>query len=240
MSGQNPRRQLAEALSVTWTSALETETKTRIDGAITAARERRRRMMKTSVLLATICAGGLVFAFSRGISRNGEESHTRGPAQPRVAAPPEPTPPGPAAAASDRAPEAPVPAAGPVDPPALRRTRPAVTRPPASPTEAADPIEELFARADHARLAGSPNEALQPLTEIQERFPADRRAAVAAFQLGRIFADELHDPEKAARAFERAQALAPSGPLAQDARARAAEARRAAAAATPPPPTPTP
>ena len=53
MSGQNPRRQLAEALSVTWTSALETETKARIDRAVVAARLRRKRMMKTSVLLAS-------------------------------------------------------------------------------------------------------------------------------------------------------------------------------------------
>jgi TolA-binding protein len=216
MSGPNPRRQLAEALSVTWTSALETETKGRIDRAIVAARQRRKQMMKTSVLLATLCAGGLVFAFSRGISRHGEEGQPPRPAQPRAVVPPEPTPPETAPAGSASPPESPAP-----------------------PTPASDQIEELFARADRARLAGFPNEALQPLTEIQERFPADRRAAVAAFQLGRIVADELRDPEKAARAFERAQALAPSGPLAQDARARAAEARRAAAAIKSAP-TPTP
>jgi TolA-binding protein len=239
MSGPNPRRQLAEALSVTWTSALETETKGRIDRAIVAARQRRKQMMKTSVLLATLCAGGLVFAFSRGISRHGEEGQPPRPAQPRAVVPPEPTPPETAPAGSASPPESPAPAAGPLDPPSPRRTRPAIAQPPAPPTPASDPIEELFARADRARLAGFPNEALQPLTEIQERFPADRRAAVAAFQLGRIFADELRDPEKAALAFERAQTLAPSGPLAQDARARAAEARRAAAAIKSAP-TPTP
>jgi TolA-binding protein len=239
MSASDRRQQLAEALSVTWTSTLETETKARIDGAITAARRRRKRMMKASVLLATICAGSLVFAFSGGISRNGEDGQPRRPAQPHVTAPPEPTAPEPAAAASGSAPESPGPAAAPPDRPAPRRTRPAVARQPASQTAASDPIEELFARADRARLAGFPDEALQPLTEIQERFPQDPRAAVAAFQLGRIFADVLRDPERAARAFDRAQALAPSGPLARDARTRAEEARRAAVA-TKPTPAPTP
>jgi len=229
MTASNRRRQLAEALSVTWTSALETETKSRIDGAIVTARQRRKRMMKTSVLLATICAGSLVFAFSRGISRHGEDGQPRRPAQPRVAAPPEPTPPEPAPAISPPAVETPAPLP-PADRPVARRNKPVTAREAPASDAAHDPIEELFARADRARLAGFPNEALQPLTEIQERFPTDRRAAVAAFQLGRIFADELRDPEQAARAFERAEALAPAGPLAQDARARAAEARRAAAA----------
>jgi transmembrane sensor len=235
MSASNRRQQLAEALSVTWTSVLETETKARIDGAIAAARQRRKRMMKASVLLATICAGSLVFAFSRGISRHGEEGQPRGPAQPRVTVP-EPTPTE-SPAGSVPAPESPA-AAAPLDRPPSR-TRSAVARPKTPPVAPADPIEELFARADHARLAGFPDEALQPLREIQERFPRDPRAAVAAFQLGRIFADVLRDPERAAQAFDRAQALAPSGALARDARARAEEARRAAAA-TKPTPAPTP
>lgn len=105
---------------------------------------------------------------------------------------------------------------------------------PPSPT-AEDPIEARFAQADRARLAGRPNDALQPLTEIQDLYPADGRAAVAAFQLGRIFADELGDPASAARAFDRAWALSPSGSLAHDARARAEEARHAAARMTPAP-----
>ena len=117
------------------------------------------------------------------------------------------------------------------------RGRPSPANPPRQPRPS-NPIEELFARADRALLAGFPNEALQPLTEIQERFRTDSRAAVAAFQLGRIFADELGDPERAERAFERAQALAPSGLLASDARARAEEARRAAANKPKPAPAP--
>jgi tetratricopeptide (TPR) repeat protein len=240
MTHPDPRRRLADALSVTWTSALEAETKARIDGAVVSARRRRKRAVKVSALLATVCAAGLVFAFSRGLGPRDTKSLRRERVPARVAAPPAPAPPAaePAPAAIDPTNGSPVPAALPADRAAPRRTRPVAPREAAPSAADKDPIEELFRRADRARLAGFPNEALEPLTEIQERFPTDRRAAVAAFQLGRILADELGDPARAARAFERARALAPFGPLARDAQARAEQARRAAAARETEPATP--
>jgi transmembrane sensor len=83
----------------------------------------------------------------------------------------------------------------------------------------------LFAAADAARLAGHPAGAVAPLTAVFTRHPGDPRAAVAAYQLGRVLAFDLHDSARAAAAFARAHDLDPSGPLAADAAAHAAEAR---------------
>jgi transmembrane sensor len=95
------------------------------------------------------------------------------------------------------------------------------------PRQRPETATSLLAAADAARLAGRPADAVAPLSALCERFPADPRAPIAAFQLGRILADELDDPAGAARAFERARALDPHGPLAADAAARGAEARAA-------------
>ncbi|HEY5091085.1 MAG TPA: hypothetical protein VIK30_13995, partial [Polyangia bacterium] len=107
---------------------------------------------------------------------------------------------------------------------AHRRLAVAIPHPSATPEES---VSSLFAIADAARLAGRPADAVAPLTAIFTKFPGDSRAAIAAFQLGRVLADELDDPPAAARAFERARDLAPGGPLAKDAATRAAEAHRA-------------
>lgn len=85
-------------------------------------------------------------------------------------------------------------------------------------------VPELFAAADAARLAGRPADAVAPLTAIFIRHPGDPRAAVAAYQLGRVLAFDLHDRARAAEAFARAHELDPNGPLAADAAAHAAEA----------------
>ena len=50
--------------------------------------------------------------------------------------------------------------------------------------------------------------------------PADPRAPLAAFTLGRLQLDQLAQPRAAAAAFAQARALDPSGPLAEDALAR--------------------
>jgi len=241
MIEQSRRRELAEALSVTWTSDLETQVKARIDREVSSRRRRRKQLMNTTAIVATVLAGGVVFAFARAIEERGSEKPHGAPTHRQPAATPSPSPapaPAPAPGAAPR-PAASQPAAAPAaDAPAPRadRDRAPVSRRPAAkaPVPAApavgDPIEALFVEADRARLAGRPGDAVRPLTEIQDRFPQDRRAAIAAFQLGRILADEIRDPARAAPAFDRARALAPDGPLAEDARKRAAEARRAAAA----------
>lgn len=87
---------------------------------------------------------------------------------------------------------------------------------------------DLMLAADVARLSAHPQAAIAPLRELCARYPKDKRAPVAAFTLGRVLLDDLGRAAEAADAFERAQALWPSGPLAEAALARAAEAWRRA------------
>lgn len=89
--------------------------------------------------------------------------------------------------------------------------------------EANDPAT-LMADADRARLAGRFEEGAALLERLVREYPRDPRAPLAAFSLGRLLLGELHRPAEAARAFARARALAPEGPLADDALAREAEA----------------
>jgi TolA-binding protein len=232
MTTLDQRRLLADALSVTWTPALEAATKARIDQEVTARRRRRKQALKATAILLTVCAGGVVFAFARSAgpprSDSGPGDLTRGRAAPPAATTPADDDDAHAATAhAAAAPADPEPAAH--DRAPARRRLVARSAPPSPEAAPGDPVEARFAAADQARLAGRPRDAVPPLTEIQDRYPTDPRAAVAAFQLGRILADELGDPAAAARAFDRARALAPGGPLAADARARAEEARRAAA-----------
>jgi transmembrane sensor len=85
-----------------------------------------------------------------------------------------------------------------------------------------DEPADLLLAADVARLGGHPARAVAPLRALVARFPRDPLAPVAAFTLGRLLAAEA--PAQAARAFEDARRLAPTGGLAEDALARAAEA----------------
>lgn len=107
---------------------------------------------------------------------------------------------------------------------------PAVVAPTASEPKSTLPsAEQLFAAADHARAEGRPLEAAQSLKQLMQRFPRDGRAPLAAFTLGRLLLESLHQPAEAARAFAQARALAGSGSaLAEDALAREADALRAA------------
>ncbi|HMF40704.1 MAG TPA: FecR family protein [Polyangia bacterium] len=82
----------------------------------------------------------------------------------------------------------------------------------------------LMADADRARLAGRFEEGAALLSRLVREHPTDPRAPLAAFSLGRLLLGELGHPEGAARAFARARALAPDGPLALEALAREAEA----------------
>ncbi|QSQ27668.1 FecR domain-containing protein [Pyxidicoccus parkwayensis] len=84
---------------------------------------------------------------------------------------------------------------------------------------------DLLRAADVARLSGHPEAALAPLRRVLSRFRGDPRASLAAFTLGRVLLDDLGNPREAADAFLDAYALAPKGPLAPDALARAVEAQ---------------
>jgi transmembrane sensor len=88
----------------------------------------------------------------------------------------------------------------------------------------------LLAAADEARLAGRTEDGATLLERLVREHAGDTRAPVAAFSLGRLLLRELRRPEEAARAFARTRALAPNGPLAEDALAREVEAWTAAGA----------
>jgi len=92
-------------------------------------------------------------------------------------------------------------------------------------TERARSLDELMLLADVARLSGHPREAVAPLEQAIASFGSQRRAAVAAFTLGRLQADVLANPASAVEAFERCLALGPPAALHGDALARLAEAR---------------
>lgn len=87
--------------------------------------------------------------------------------------------------------------------------------------------EDLLVLADIARRSGHASEAIAPL----ERLIASHRgadAALGAFTLGRVYADQLGDPGRAATAFERALGDALPAPLVPDAIARLAAAQSSA------------
>jgi transmembrane sensor len=101
--------------------------------------------------------------------------------------------------------------------------------PPAAPAAVApvDPstsAKELLELAERQRLAGNLRAAAQALDTLRRRHRADPRAALAAFELGRIRLDGLGDAHGAAEAFSDSIALAPNGPLREDADARRVEA----------------
>lgn len=76
-----------------------------------------------------------------------------------------------------------------------------------------------LARADDARRDGDLRTAVALLARVVRR-GADRRAALAAFTLGRLEMDELRRPARARAAFSRALALGLPDRLAQQARRR--------------------
>ena len=65
-------------------------------------------------------------------------------------------------------------------------------------------VRDMFARANVARRAGMMAEAAKAYADVVARFPNDdSRAAIAAFELGRIRMDALNDPRGAIHAFNR-------------------------------------
>ncbi|HEY5447533.1 MAG TPA: FecR domain-containing protein [Polyangia bacterium] len=86
----------------------------------------------------------------------------------------------------------------------------------------------LFAHADRARKAGKPELAIAQLRTVIDRFPGDPHAQAAAFTIGRLLLESLHQPRQAAASFEQARVLAKGAPLAEDALAREVDAWAAA------------
>jgi transmembrane sensor len=119
--------------------------------------------------------------------------------------------------AVEKAPVRPRPKLGP--PPAPAAAQPTAPAAPPAPDAA-----KLLADADRARLGGRFDDGAALLERLVREHPGDARAPLAAFSLGRLLLGELGRPAEAARAFARARALAPDGPLAREALAREAEA----------------
>lgn len=92
-------------------------------------------------------------------------------------------------------------------------------------TRSAPSVGELYLLADVARRSGHPDDAVAPLERIIAGFPTDRRAAVAAFTLGRIQLNTLGEPARARWAFERAIELGVPPALTEDSLALLVEAR---------------
>jgi transmembrane sensor len=91
-----------------------------------------------------------------------------------------------------------------------------------------EPVAEdpaaLMDAADTARLSGHASSAVQYLRRVARDHRKSPVAPLAAFTLGRVYLEELGQPDLAAEAFELSRKLAPAGSMAQDALAREVEA----------------
>lgn len=86
---------------------------------------------------------------------------------------------------------------------------------------------ELFDEANVARRAGRVADAAKLYGELAQRHPRDKRAALAAFELGRIRMDSLADVAGAVEALDRALKLDARRAFAEDALARLVSAHEA-------------
>ena len=84
--------------------------------------------------------------------------------------------------------------------------------------------KELWSQAERARASRRFRDEAIALDMLRLRHRSDPRAGLAAFELGRLRQDTLHDPGGAAEAFVDAILLAPNGPFREDAEARRVEA----------------
>ena len=89
-------------------------------------------------------------------------------------------------------------------------------------------FDELIAQADAARRRGDLRGAESLLESALAGAPDRKRAALAAFTLGKLELDGLGNASRAAAAFSRAVSLGPPDAIAEDALARLVEAEGAA------------
>jgi TolA-binding protein len=208
-------RRISSAIAVRWTPALAGRVERRIEHRLARRRQRRRAALVALALLGMASVG---FAFTRSWVRSRAGAASSQPAT-RAFGPPAAQPAAPDLSLVPAA-EVPPTMAAPSRATPVHRLAPAARQVTPEGT-----VTALFAAADAARLAGHPADAVAPLTAIFTRHPKDPRAAVAAYQLGRVLALDLHERTRAAAAFARAHDLDPNGPLAADAAAHAAETR---------------
>jgi transmembrane sensor len=94
----------------------------------------------------------------------------------------------------------------------------------ATPSARQESARELFDEAQRARADGRPYDAARAFDQLRHGFPRDPRAALSAFELGRLRLDALGDPRGAEEALRDAIALGPASPFREDAEARRVEA----------------
>ncbi len=118
-----------------------------------------------------------------------------------------------------------------LDPPyasAMAAEPQAPSPPRAGPASAAthhdESAKELFDDAQRARADGQPYDAARAFDRLRRSYPQDPRAALSAFELGRLRLDALGDPRGAEEALRDAIALGPSSPFREDAESRRVEA----------------
>jgi transmembrane sensor len=126
------------------------------------------------------------------------------------------------AAVVEPAPSAPMAAAEPAAPPPLAAAPPAPAVGAAAHRE--ESAKELFDEAQRARADGRPSDAARAFDRLRHAFPQDPRAALSAFELGRLRLDALSDPRGAEEALRDAIALGPASPFREDAESRRVEA----------------
>jgi transmembrane sensor len=91
-------------------------------------------------------------------------------------------------------------------------------------TVAAAGPKELFEQAERARLDGRPRDAADALDKLRRNYRGDARAALAAFELGRLRMDSFGDSAGAAEALTDAIALGRGAPFREDAESRLVQA----------------
>ncbi len=82
------------------------------------------------------------------------------------------------------------------------------------------PLSDLQAMATAARYAGKPQTALVLLVSMRTRFPGTKAASVAAFLMGRVYAEQLGDHRAAVAWFSTYLGEVPDGVLAEEALGR--------------------
>jgi hypothetical protein len=102
--------------------------------------------------------------------------------------------------------------------------RPTMGSPTVGATRHDETAKELFDDAQRARADGRPDDAARAFDRLRRTYPHDARAALSAFELGRLRLDSLNDPRGAEEALHDAIALGPRSPFREDAEARRVEA----------------
>jgi TolA-binding protein len=90
-----------------------------------------------------------------------------------------------------------------------------------------EPAAQLFEQANELRRAGELRESAKLFAQLVQSYPKDRRAALSAFELGRLRMDSLGDVPGAVEALEGALKLDSRRSFAEDALARLVTAHEA-------------